>query len=190
MYRGLALTAPTKVRAETAVPNKYNWTPNERVEYRFPGTKYTESELKITWVSGKEDPPVELTSMIPEGTRLRYGCLLKGTDGVLMTRHGSTPMLLPKEKFAGSRPEKLQSIGGHHHTFIEAVIAGKGDGQLMSAIDYAAPLTEFILLGNVAMKHAKEWLEWDSKQARITNNDTANQSVRRKYRDGWEIMRA
>lgn len=190
MYRGLELTAPTAVRSATAVPNRYNWTSNERVEYRFPGTRYTESELRMTWVSGRESPPAELMSMIPEGTNFRFGCLLVGSEGVLMTRHGSSPMVLPREKFAGVRSEKLESMGGHHHSFIDAVIAGRGDGELLSPIDFAAPLTEFILLGNIAMQHSPDWLEWDSKKAKIINNKEASERVHRSYREGWAVMGA
>ncbi len=187
MYRGLALTAPKRVRSSTPVPNQYNWTGNERVEYDFPASKYTDGALKVFWVSGKQRPPKELTRHIPEGIKYRFGCLLKGDKGLLLLRHGSSPVLLPAKKFASVRPKKLEPIG-HHDAFINAVLDGKRE-QLLSPIDYAAPMTEFILLGNIAMQHSPNWLEWDAKQALITNHTDANRNIHRTYRTGWDIMK-
>ena len=186
MYRGLALTSPKRVRSSTPVPNQYNWTGNERVEYDFPGSKYTNDDLKVFWLSGKQRPPKELTGHIPEGIKYRFGCLLKGDQGLLLLRHGSSPVLLPAKKFVGVRPKKLKPIG-HHEAFINAVLDGNRE-QLLSPIDYAAPMTEFILLGNIAMQHSPNWLEWDAKQALITNHTNANRNIHRTYRTGWEIM--
>ncbi len=186
MYRGLALTAPKRVRSSTPVPNQYNWTGNEHVEYDFPGSKYTDGNLKVFWVSGKQRPPKELTALIPEGIKYRFGCLLKGEKGALLLRHGSSPVLLPAEKFAAVRPRKLAAIG-HHDAFIDAVLDGNPE-RLLSPIDYAAPMTEFILLGNIAMQHSPNWLEWDAKHAVITNHKDANRNIHRTYRPGWEIM--
>ena len=188
MYRGLELTAPTKVRSNTAVPNQHNWTSDERVEYSFPGTEYTEADLKVTWVSGSERAPEELTSIIPDGVKYRFGCLLKGSEGTLLLRHGSSPMLLPEQRYSNFVPDKLEGTG-HHAGFIDAIIEGKTDS-LMSPIEFAAPLTEFILLGNIAMQHTPNWLEWDCEEAKIPNNDAASRHVHRTYRSGWEVLKA
>ncbi len=130
MYRGLKLTAPIKVRSETGVPNADNWTTNERVEYHFPETALTDGELKVTWVSGGERAPEELTKLIPEGVKYRFGCLLKGSEGTLLLRHGNSPMLLPQEKFTGLEPDKLEPFG-HHAAFIDAILDGAVDRLLL-----------------------------------------------------------
>ena len=186
MYRGLALTAPKRVRSKTGVPNQHNWTNNERVEYDFPATPYTGGDLKVFWVSGSQRPPRELTALIPKGIKYRFGCLLKGEKGALLLRHGNTPVLLPAEKFAGVTSKELEAIG-HHDAFIDAVLDGD-QSRLLSPIDYAAPMTEFILLGNIAMQHSPDWLQWDAKNARITNHKDANRHIHRTYRSGWKIM--
>ena len=186
MYRGLALTAPKRVRSKTGVPNQHNWTNNERVEYDFPATPYTGGDLKVFWVSGSQRPPRELTALIPKGIKYRFVCLLKGEKGALLLRHGNTPVLLPAEKFAGVTSKELEAIG-HHDAFIDAVLDGD-QSRLLSPIDYAAPLTEFILLGNIAMQHSPKWFEWDAKKAVITNHKDANRHIHRTYRSGWAIM--
>ena len=76
---------------------------------------------------------------------------------------------------------------GHHNAFIDAILDGDRS-RLLSPIDFAAPMTESILLGNVAMQNSPAWLEWDAANLGFTNNDKANASVQRTYRSGWEIM--
>jgi len=186
MYRGLGLAIPKRVRSQTAVPNEHNWTTNERVEYEFPGTPFTDGDLKVFWSSGDQRAPEELTALIPEGVKYRFGCLLKGENGVLLLRHGNSPMLLPEKKFIGIQPAKLDAFG-HHDAFIDAILGGDRS-RLLSPIDFAAPMTESILLGNVAMQNSPDWLEWNAANLSFTNNDKANASVQRTYRSGWEIM--
>jgi len=186
MYRGLALTAPKRVRSQTGVPNEHNWTNNERVEFDFPETQFTDGDLKVFWISGRQRPPKKLTDLVPKGVKYRFGCLLKGEEGVLLLRHGNAPMLLPVEKHQGVRPKKMKAIG-HHNAFIDAILDGDRS-RLFSPIDFAAPMTESILLGNVAMQHTPDWLEWDASKARVTNDKAANERIHRTYRAGWKIM--
>ena len=125
MYRGLGLAVPKELRSQTAVPNDRNWTSNERVEFEFPGTPFTKGDFKVFWSNGGERAPEELTSLVPEGVKYRFGCFLKGENGVLLLRHGSSPILLPEKKFAGIQPPKLESFG-HHNAFLDAILGGTG----------------------------------------------------------------
>ena len=188
MYRGLGLAVPKRVRSQTAVPNDRNWTSNERVEFEFPGTPFTKGDFKVFWSNGGERAPEELTSLVPEGVKYRFGCFLKGENGVLLLRHGSSPILLPEKKFAGIQPPKLESFG-HHNAFLDAILGGDRTN-LLSPVDFAASMTESILLGNVAMQNSPGWLEWDAKKARVTNDKAANDKIHRTYRTGWQIMAA
>ena len=126
--------------------------------------------------------------MVPEGVKCRFGCFLKGENGVLLLRHGSSPILLPEKKFAGIQPPKLDAFG-HHNAFLEAILSGDRTC-LLSPVDFAAPMTESILLGNVAMQNSPGWLEWDAKKAQVTNDKAANDNIHRTYRAGWKIMGA
>ena len=186
MYRGLGLAVPKRVRSQTAVPNDRNWTSNERVEFEFPGTPFTKGDLKVFWTNGGERAPEELTSLVPEGVKYRFGCFLKGENGVLLLRHGSSPILLPEKKFAEVEPAKLDAFG-HHNAFLDAILGGDRM-RLLSPVDFAAPMTESILLGNVAMQNSPGWLEWDAEKAQITNDKAANDKIHRTYRAGWQIM--
>ena len=49
---------------------------------------------------------------------------------------------------------------------------------------YYGPLTEFVLLGNLA-KRTQSKLYYDAENMKITNNDQANQLMHKEYRTGW-----
>jgi len=70
--------------------------------------------------------------------------------------------------------------------FDEWVTACQGGRPAFSNFDHAGPLTEMVLLGNLAI-HAgvgKEVL-WDGPNMKCTNRPELNQYVEREYRDGW-----
>jgi len=95
--------------------------------------------------------------------------------------------------------------GGHYAAWVEAAIAGYGSDKaknLSSHFDIAGPLTESVLMGNLAIrsydiqkKNGKDInypgrnikLLWDGSNMKITNFDEANQFVKRTYRDGWSL---
>ena len=56
----------------------------------------------------------------------------------------------------------------------------------MSNFDYAGPLAEFVLLGNVAtlFDHA---VEFDPIAMKIVNSPEADRALRREYREGWSL---
>jgi hypothetical protein len=59
--------------------------------------------------------------------------------------------------------------------------------QTSSNFDYAAPLTEFVLLGNLAIRSGQT-VEWDKEAMKVTNVAEANQYISRpSYRKGWEF---
>jgi hypothetical protein len=58
----------------------------------------------------------------------------------------------------------------------------------MSNFDYAAMLTETILLGNVAIRSGKDVkLDWDGPNMKVTNRPEAERFVRTEYRQGWQV---
>jgi hypothetical protein len=58
-------------------------------------------------------------------------------------------------------------------------------GKPGSNFDYAAPLAEFVSLGNLAIRSGQS-IEWDTKAVKVTNYEAANRFVKRPaYRAGW-----
>ena len=56
----------------------------------------------------------------------------------------------------------------------------------MSNFDYAGPLAEFVLLGNVATLF-DQVIEFDPIAMKIVNSPEADRALRREYRDGWSL---
>ncbi|MFM8878775.1 MAG: gfo/Idh/MocA family oxidoreductase, partial [Verrucomicrobiota bacterium] len=82
-------------------------------------------------------------------------------------------------------PERFEkyadSEGAHYREWIRAC---KGGPKAQSAFDIAGPVTETLLLGNLAIR-AGQRLEWDASAMRVLNLPSANQWVRTKYRPGF-----
>ena len=68
----------------------------------------------------------------------------------------------------------------------EWIRACKGGTPACSRFEIAGPLTEMVLLGNIALLSGQA-VEWDSKNLKITDSSDANQLIRRKYRRGWAL---
>ena len=67
--------------------------------------------------------------------------------------------------------------------WLDGILGGK---QPSSSFDYSGPLTEMVLLGNLAVRTGQK-VEWDYKNARVKNIKSAQQYVKREYRKGWEL---
>lgn len=91
---------------------------------------------------------------------------------------------------------------GHHMQWVEACKAGYGSDEhkaLTSSFDFACPLTESIIMGNLAIRSynlreeaergfnypGRKKLLWDGENMKITNFEPTNQFVKRAYREGW-----
>ena len=61
-----------------------------------------------------------------------------------------------------------------------------GGGPTGSNFDYAAPMTESILLGNAAFR-AGEKLHYDGRRMRVTNTRKADEFIHHDYHKGWKL---
>ena len=83
---------------------------------------------------------------------------------------------------------ETETFPGHHQEFINACKGGDTAG---SNFDWAGPMTEAVLLGNVALRYelreelTRKKLRWDAAKLTFTNHERANQFLRRDYRTGW-----
>jgi hypothetical protein len=66
---------------------------------------------------------------------------------------------------------------------VEAIRGGK---PALCNFDYAGPLAETVLLGNVAYKAGKK-LEWDAAALKAKNAPEADRFIRKEYRKGWTL---
>ena len=121
------------------------------------------------------------------------GCIMVGTKGMLYSPHdyGGEWYLLPGDKFADYKaPEQKiarNGDGGDEDQKKEWIAAIKGGPAALANFDYAGPLTEFILLGNIAILAQGKKLEWDAPNMKFTNASEFDKHLKREYRTPWTL---
>jgi predicted dehydrogenase len=153
------------------------------IRYQFPD-RGDMPPVRLTWYDGGRLPPRELAGQNVGAN----GSLFIGTEGrKLLVGHGRDFTLLPRERFADVRlPERTlrPPEGGHHAEWLRAcrdrnVTTG-------SNFAYAAPMTEAVLLGNVALRVGRR-IEYNADTGRANNEPRADRYLSREYRRGWSL---
>ena len=72
----------------------------------------------------------------------------------------------------------------HYHEWIDAC---RGEGKTLSNFEYAAVLTEGLLLGNVALRTGKR-IEWDAARMEAVGCPEAATLIKPEFRKGWELL--
>ena len=186
--------------------------PSSHITLRF--AKPSGSNLEFHWMDGGIQPsrPEELgpNEQMGDGGN---GVIIEGTRGKMMcSTYGINPKLLPTSinesvNVAPTLPRVTGGIDGHYAQWVNACIAGHGSkeyNELSSPFSIAGPLTESVLMGNLAIKSydyreptadGKGFnypgrdikLVWDGENMKVTNFDPANQFVTKEYREGFEL---
>jgi predicted dehydrogenase len=184
--------------------------PSSHVTLKFPKTDKTQGEVTVHWMDGGIQPErpeeLEANEVFGDGGN---GTLFVGTKGKMMaSTYSDDPRLLPLSKNADIKvPERLARVkgqsDGHYAQWVEGAIAGYGKKELSSPFEIAGPLTEALLMANLAIRGADvqrkgadgkitypgrySKLLWDNANMRVTNIDDVNQFVKRQYRKGWNL---
>lgn len=226
-FRVLGLGYPTEVEASIGAVFLKDWTPeyipegcppSSHVEMKFPATAKNKSDVKMIWSDGGIRP--FRPEFLPENEPLSNdgganGVFLIGDKGLMMCgMYGRDPKIFTKkgEKFELSAEELARQNDntlpeyGHQVLWANACKAGfnsKEHKELTSSFDFSGPLTESVLMGNLAIRSfnvrtarsgggfdypGRKKLTWDGKNMKITNFDDANQFVFRDYRPGWKLV--
>jgi predicted dehydrogenase len=187
-YRALKLTAPLRVTSHGPQPTAESWATRARVHLVYPGTEYAAGpEIDVWWYDGGEQPPEALRAQV--GPRMPdQGSIIVGTDGLIVLPHMTAePFALPDEKMATVQKPAL-TPRDHYGEFLDAVLAGSGP--CSAGFDYSGPLTESVLIGNVAAHFPGETLQLDAARLVFTNKSEASEHLSRDYRRGWRIKGA
>lgn len=183
--KALKLGPPTSVVATSTAAQCPPEVNNESaptasiVHYEFPAVG-DRPAVTLTWYDGGLMPwrPEEL-----EPDR-QFG----GGDGMMyigdkgkMLNHRIIPEAKMKEY--GAPPKTLPRSPGHYQEWINACKGGEPAG---ANFDFAGPLTETVLLGNIAIRTGQKLL-WDAPNMKITNVAEANAFINPPYREGWKL---
>ncbi len=188
-YWALELGAPLTVQASCTKFTEVSYPQSSIVKYTF-AARGKKPAVDLYWYDGGLMParPEEL-----EPGRLLGGgdggVLFIGSKGKLMCgTYGENPRLIPEKKMNEfERPEKtIPRSPGIALEWIEAAKSGK---KSTTDFSYSGPLTECMLLGNLAirLKEKNTILHWDHANMKVTNLAEANQLLHFEYRQGWEL---
>ena len=185
VFSALKLNQPQAISATSSNLNNQTHPITSIVKYDF-GKRQGLPPVKLTWYEGIRVPrPEELEDRrnVPK----EGGILFKGSKGTIMCGiYGDSPRIIPETKMrAYKRPPKtMRRIEGSHHTeWINAIKQGR---KANAGFEYSGPLTEFVILGNVA-KRTQSKLYYDAKNMKFTNNSDADQYLKQTYRKPWRL---
>lgn len=186
-YWALDLGYPATVEASSTAVNDETAPLASMVHYTFPA-RGNKPPVKLTWYDGGLLPPrpEELPDGHPMGNQ-NGGVIFVGDKGKILAsdENARNPRLLPVSlaKSFPAPPKTIPRSPGHHKEWIEAC----KDGEPAKAnFDYSGPLTENVLLGNVAIRVGKK-MYWDGRNMKCSNAPEANDYVQCAYREGWTL---
>ncbi|MFO1476508.1 MAG: Gfo/Idh/MocA family oxidoreductase [Verrucomicrobiota bacterium] len=193
VFRALKLGQPLSVQASSTRVNTETYPLASMVTYEF-AARGEMPPLKLFWYDGGLRPPRpdELEEDVEMGAN---GHLFIGDKGKILslrTQKRRGYALIPESRAEqyGTPPKKLARSIGHFNEWIEACKGGAPGG---SNFNWAGPLTEVVLLGNIALRlQLREELTtkkllWDGTAQRFTNSDEANKFLHPEYRQGWSL---
>ena len=158
------------------------------VHYQFPA-RGARPPVQMHWYDGGLMPA--RPALLPADVTLERGggVFFVGDRGILMHEtYGRNPRLFPESlaEQAARVPKTYPRVStSHEMNWIEAI---QGKTEATSPFRYAAPLTETMLLGLVALRTGQgRTIEYDGRNMRVTNVPEANEYLRRDYRPGFEL---
>lgn len=223
-FRTLGLKYPTDAECSVGMVYSKMWNadynpegcpPSSFITLHFDATDKSKSQIEMTWSDGGIRP--SHPTIIPAdhdigGANSANGVLIIGENGIISTNINDSSPLMPKlymndgtTEFGPEVEESDEPEYGHHRKWVDACKAGFGSKEhkeLTSSFDYAGPMTETVLMGNLAIRsyllrrenkegrmeyYGRKKLLWDGENMKITNLEAANQFVGREYRKGWEV---
>ena len=176
-FWALDLVSPTHVSGSGPEPDNSR-TPTalaSRLDFPARGGR---PPVALHWYQGR--PPIAAEQGAGDKA---FNTLFIGSEGVLACGFDKWK-LSPEEKFTGFKgPEPaMPPSPGFHKEWIEAC---RGGTPASCNFDYSGPMTESVLLANIAYRIQGEF-DWDAA-ALQTSRDDATALLRREYRKGWEV---
>jgi predicted dehydrogenase len=189
-YWALDLGTPATVEATSTPITKDTYPLASEIRFRFPA-RGKKSPVTLVWYDGGLKPPrpEELETDRKMGDS-DGGVIYRGTKGVLMHGvYGGGPRLIPETRMKEYKrpPKSIPRSPGIHEEWIEAIKSGK---RSTTDFSYAVPLTETMLLGNIALRASLKdngVIHWDSAAMRVTNLPEMNEFLEMPYREGWSL---
>jgi hypothetical protein len=190
-YWALGLTYPTSV-ISTSTPwggpadNPASYPTAMTTQYEFPA-RGSNPPVRMHWYDGGLVPLLPGEIQLPRGDG--GGGVFIGEKGYLTYEtYGNNPRVYPESLAAAAEavPKTFPRIEVRHE--VNWAQACKGEAKASSPFDYAANLTEIMLLGIVALRAGQgKRIQYDGSRMTVTNVPEANRFLTREYRSGWSV---
>jgi len=201
VFKALQLGHPSSIEGSSTQINTESAPLAEKVIYQFPRRpKKGNVEMppvKFTWYDGGLMP--ERPEGMPEGKTMGDGgggAMFVGSKGTLIcSTYALDPYIIGRENNPPSVKPIFRRIpdameGGHEMDWVRACKESKDNRTMPSStFDYAGPLTEVVVMGNLAVRlqDLKRPLQWDGKNMQFTNIDEKDE-IRVVTSDQFEVV--
>ena len=180
----LDLRDPLWIEARAGSEMDAEISPHSEICYWQFGARDGQPPIRVTWYDGGLRPA--LPDGWPEDEALPgRGSLFIGDKGILLSSFSSRPRLVPDERNDSYQPppKTIPRSKGHHRDWLDAC---KGGPPASSNFEYAARLTELLLLGILSLRTGKR-INWDAANLKARNLPSADAIIKESYRKGWEL---
>lgn len=185
-FMALDLRDPIAIKAETSGHNHDSFPSWSIVHYEF-APHGNRGAVPFTWYDGGKKPD---QSLAPGKTYQGNGMIIVCANATIFcdNEYGTNCVLVD-----GSPMPAIDVIApaSHMADFAEAVRNGTQSGSNFP--NYSGPLTEMVVLGNLAVWAADEpgmgpRLEWDARGMKVKGTSEYDSLIKPAYRDGWKFL--
>jgi predicted dehydrogenase len=198
-FMALNMRDPISVEAETAEHDRDSYPARSKIKFEFPKLGDREA-FTMYWYDGGNLPPSEVFKNVTLATKTddnkedvpppyKSGVVLIG-DKAKMYAAGDyadlgVQIIDPDGKIVEGKEVDYPKSPGHEKEWFNAMKNSKKPA-MSNFANYSGPLTETILLGNLAVfKRGK--VEWDPVNLKPLNDSSLEKIVKPEYRDGYEV---
>lgn len=177
-FMALDLRDPVAVQAETSGHNRDSFPAWAIVHYEFPDRR-GRAALDVHWYDGGKKPAASLAPGFEYGGN---GVIVVCESATIFSPNSDNVEFLLVG--GGKMPEiEIDESPGHMAEFMQA--AAGGPPARANFPDYAGPLTETVLLGNLAIWADGPRLEWDARRMTVKGTEEYGFLIRQTARPGW-----
>ena len=181
-FWALDLQYPTSVMAEAQGGSQLSGPKKSIVTYEFPA-RGTMPPVTLKWYDGGNKPPRPKEITARRWRKRPWGQYWVGSRSTMYdsSEYCDSPTTLSQARM--KKPKRTIPRIPSGRPQIEWLTAIKGQGPRPgSNFDYAGPLTEVVLLGNIAVRLSGKQLTWDAQKLRFANSEEANALLTKAYR--------
>lgn len=179
-FMALDLRDPISVEAKTSGHNRETFPEWAMVHYEF-GARNGRGPLSLHWHDGGKKPDASLAPGFEFG----------GNGSIVVcekaTIYSPDEMNTTFKLVGGAEMPDIQidESPGHMAEFFRAAMGGKPAVSNMP--NYSGPLTETVLLGNLAIWADGRKLEWDARRMQVKGTSEFDALIRPEFRPGWAV---